>query len=349
MTRSVCVVPGDGIGPEVTRCAGRVLATLEKSGVGPAVELTEHPAGFDAYEELGESLPADTLEAAKRADGVLVGAMDVARLPAGAPQPLRSLRRRLGVAASIRRSQTYEGLATVAPAMDVLVVREVTEGLYSGIEYETGIDAACAVRLVTRQASAAAARVAFEEAARRSGKVTAVHKLGALPVTDAVFLRAAEEVAADFPGVELETRNVDACALEMVRAPDEFDVVLASNSFGDILSDVAAGLAGGLGLAPSGCVGPEWAYFEPVHGSAPDIAGQGIANPLATILSAGLMLRHLGEPDAADAIESAVSAVVAAGEPRTPDLGGVASSDELTDAVIAALPAAGTSSARSSS
>jgi isocitrate/isopropylmalate dehydrogenase len=337
MPLSICVIPGDGIGPEVTYCAGRVLTAVGKSGVGPAVELAEHPAGVGAYQRLGQPLPDATLDAAKRADGVLLGAMDVARLPAGVPQPLQLLRQRLGVAASIRRARTYDGLDTVAETMDVVVVREVTEGLYSGIEYEAGTDAACAVRLITRDASLGAARVAFEEASRRSGKVTAVHKIGALPVTDALFLRAAEEVAADFPGVRFETKNVDACALELIREPADFDVVLASNAFGDILSDVAAGLAGGLGLAPSGCVGPRWAYFEPVHGSAPDIAGREIANPLATILSAALLLRHAGEPVAADAVESAVSAVVAAGEPRTPDLGGTASSDEVTDAVLDAL------------
>ncbi|MPZ59837.1 MAG: NAD-dependent isocitrate dehydrogenase [Propionibacteriales bacterium] len=336
---AVCVIPGDGIGPEVTACACRVLAGLEKTPGGPSFDFDLHPAGHGTYVETGDAFPHATLEAARRADGVLVGAMDVAQMPAGTPSPLQLLRQRLGVAASIRRSRTYPGMAAPLGELDTLVVREVTEGLYSGIEYKTGEDAACAVRLITKEASAGAARVAFQAAARRSRKVTAVHKLGALKITDSVFLNAAEEIGEEFPEVTFETKNVDACAFEMVREPEEFDVILATNAFGDILSDVAAGLTGGLGLAPSGCVGPRWSYFEPVHGSAPDIAGQGIANPLATILSAALLLHHLGEKTSALAIERAVADVLAAGAPRTPDLGGDATSTEITDAVIQAMTA----------
>jgi isocitrate/isopropylmalate dehydrogenase len=219
-------------------------------------------------------------------------------------------------------------------------VRENTQGLYSGIEYAAGPDAACGVRLITREASARVARVAFEQARQRRHKVTAVHKLGALKLTDRLFLDTVSEVASAYPDVEYETRNVDACALEMVRHPQVFDVILATNAFGDILSDIAAGLIGGLGLAPSGCFGSEYAYFEPIHGSAPDIAGRGIANPIATILSAALMLRHLGEPAAAAHVECAVERVLAAGQPRTADLGGDASSAALTDAIVSALASA---------
>lgn len=167
--------------------------------------------------------------------------------------------------------------------------------------------------------------------------MTAVHKLGELPVTDGLFLEAVADVAAEFPEVTWERRNVDACALQLVRRPSEFDVILATNSFGDILSDVCAGLVGGLGLAPSACVGERWSYFEPVHGTAPDIAGQGIANPIATILSAGMMLRHLGETRAACTVDRAVSSVLRAGAVRTGDLGGSATSSQMTDAIIDAL------------
>ncbi|MPZ87954.1 MAG: NAD-dependent isocitrate dehydrogenase [Nitriliruptorales bacterium] len=336
-TYSICVIPGDGIGPEVTGCAQRVLDALQDSVGGPAFAFEQHPAGLTAYNDIGQALPAATLDAAKSADAVLVGAMDVAALPPGVPEPLTGLRTQLEVHASVRPSRTMPGVPAPSGDIDTLVVREVTEGVYSGIEYQAGPDAACAVRLVTRQASTRTARIAFQHAIERRGKVTAVHKVGALKLTDSLFLEAVEHVARGFPQVEYETRNVDACALEMIRAPEDFDVILATNTFGDILSDVAAGLAGGLGLAASGCVGERWAYFEPVHGSAPDIAGKGIANPMATVLSAAMMLRHLGERASADAVEAAVTAVLVAGSPRTGDLGGSADSQEVTDAIIQAL------------
>ena len=334
---SICVIPGDGIGPEVTGCARRVLETLGGSEGGPSFRFESYPAGADSYEASGESLPEATVAAAKAADSVLVGAMDVARLPSGVLQPLRTLRRTLDVGASVRPSRSFPGVEIPAGAIDAVVVREVTEGIYSGIEYNVGADGACSVRLITRQASTRTARIAFRQAMQRRRKVTAVHKIGALQVTDGLFLEAVAAVAEEFPEVEYETRNVDACALELVRWPEEFDVILATNTFGDILSDVGAALAGGLGLASSGCVGERWAYFEPVHGTAPDIAGKGIANPIATILSAALMLRHLEEPDAAERVEAAVAGLLASDGPRTGDLGGSASSSEVTDAIIARL------------
>jgi homoisocitrate dehydrogenase len=332
---TICVLAGDGIGPEVTGCARQVLDAVGRGG-GLRLSYSEHAAGADAFEASGDAFSPTTLEAARACDATLVGAFDVARLPKHATQPLRELRRSFDVHASIRPARSYDGLGGRHGAIDVVVVREVTEGIYSGIEYRTGPDAACAVRVITRQASARTAEIAFRQAAMRRRKVTAVHKLGALQITDGLFLEACRSVAAKYPDVTFETRNVDACALELVRHPEDFDVILATNTFGDILSDVAAGLAGGLGLAPSSCIGARWAYFEPVHGTAPDIAGKGVANPLATILSAAMMLRHLGEPDAADAVENAVADVVASG-PRTADLGGKAGSAEVTSAVIAAL------------
>lgn len=332
----ICVLAGDGIGPEVTGCARRVLESLCEKTEGLALTFEEYSAGCDAFEKTGESLSPSTMEAAKRADAVMVGAFDVARLPAHAEQPLHALRNEFDVHASVRPSRSYAGLESSYGQIDAVVVREVTEGIYSGVEYRTGPDAACAVRIITRQASARTAEIAFQQASQRRRKVTAVHKLGALKLTDSLFLEAVGDVAKRYPDVTFETRNIDACALEIIRHPAEFDVILATNTFGDILSDVAAGVAGGLGLAPSSCIGARWAYFEPVHGTAPDIAGKGIANPLATILSTALMLRYLGEPSAADAIDRAVEAVLASG-PRTGDLGGKATSADVTDAVIAAL------------
>jgi len=344
---SICVLPGDGIGPEVVDCARRVLDALSAAG-GPGFVYDVQPAGHGTFLETGASMPASSMAAAKAADAVFLGAMDVAEIPPGGGDPLGDLRIELEVGASVRPSRTLAGIASPAADIDCVVVREVTEGLYSRIEYAVGDDTACAVRVVTRDASTKTARMAFEQATARQraraaagstkpARVTSVHKIGVLKLTDGLFLEACATVARDYPDIEYETKNIDACAMEMVREPDHFDVILATNAFGDILSDVAAGLAAGLGLAASACIGDRWAYFEPVHGTAPDIAGRGIANPCATILSAAMMLRYLGEETSADAVEKAVYAVLADGVVQTGDLGGTASSAEMTDAIVAAL------------
>ena len=346
-TYSICVLPGDGIGPEVTDCARRVLDALAAGG-GPSFAFETYPAGHGTFLADGHAMPEATMAAAKAADSVLLGAMDVAQIPHGGGDPLGQLRNDLEVAASVRPSRAIVGVASPSDDIDCVVVREVTEGLYSRIEYMVGDDTACAVRVITRAASTKTARMAFEQATARQqapnpthkkGRVTAVHKIGALKLTDGLFLDAVDTVARDYPDIEYETRNIDACAMEMVREPQHFDVILATNTFGDILSDIAAGLAAGLGLAASGCIGDRWAYFEPVHGTAPDIAGKGVANPCATVLSAAMMVRHLDEAASADAIEGAVAEVLAAGEVRTGDLGGSATSAEMTDEIIGTLEA----------
>ena len=339
---TICVLPGDGIGPEVINCARRVLDTLTARG-RPGFTYDVHKAGYDLFLETGHSMPDNVLVAAKAADAVLLGAMDVAQIPPQGGDPLGGLRIGLEVSASVRPSRTIPGIPSPAADIDCVVVREVTEGLYSRDEYMGDDDSAYAVRVITRDASTKTARMAFAQAIARqqaSGKparVTAVHKVGVLKLSDGLFLEACAAVAEEFPDIEYETRNIDACAMEMVRGPGEFDVILATNAFGDILSDVAAGLAAGLGLAASACIGDRWAYFEPVHGTAPDIAGKGIANPCATILSVAMMLRYLGEDLGADAVEHAVNAVLADGAVRTGDLGGSATSAEMTDAILSQL------------
>ncbi|MBT3399577.1 MAG: isocitrate/isopropylmalate dehydrogenase family protein [Rhodospirillaceae bacterium] len=349
-THSICVLPGDGIGEEVIDCARRVLDALTAAG-GPGFSFETHPAGHGTFLETGHAMPESSMAASKAADAVLVGAMDVAQIPPQGGDPLGDLRIGLEVAASVRPSRVIPGVVSPADDIDCLVVREVTEGLYSRDEYMHDEDTAYAVRVITREASTRAARMAFEQARMRKAaraasgstkptRVTSVHKVGVLKLSDGLFLEVCAGVAQDYPDIEYETRNVDACALELVREPGHYDVILATNVFGDILSDVAAGLAAGLGLAPSACIGERWAYFEPVHGTAPDIAGRGIANPCATILTAAMMLRYLGEDDSADAVDQAVYGVLARGDVRTGDLGGTATSTEMTDAIVAALDAA---------
>ncbi len=334
--RKILLIPGDGIGPEVVGAARSVLEALP--GVVPDLrfEFAEAPIGMAALRAGHDAVPEATVEAAKAADAILLGAIDEAALPKGT-RALGPFRRLLEAYANIRPVRSYPGVRCLCPDLDVVVVRECTEGLYSGIEFETGPDAACAVRVITRQGSERVARAAFEVARARRRRVTAVHKLGSLKRTDGLFLEAVRAVEAAYPDVALETRNIDACAMELILHPAHFDVILATNMFGDILSDEAAGLAGGIGLAASAVRGDRYAYFEPVHGTAPDIAGKGIANPLAAILAAALMLEHLKEQAAARAIQRAVAAVLAEGGPRTPDLGGSATTAEVTAAVVARL------------
>jgi isocitrate/isopropylmalate dehydrogenase len=338
----ICLLPGDGIGPEVIDCVCRVLDALVDHG-GPEFVYDTQPAGHGTFLETGHSLPDATLAAARAADAVLLGAMDVAEIPPHGGDPLGGLRIGLEVSASIRPSRTIAGIPSPAANIDCVVVREVTEGLYSRDEYMADDDHAYAIRVVTREASLKAARMAFEQASARQrvsgypGLVTAVHKVGVLKLSDGLFLEACAGVAKDYPDIDYETRNVDACAMEMVRDPGAFDVILATNVFGDILSDVASGLAAGLGVAASACVGERWAYFEPVHGTAPDIAGQGVANPCAMILTGAMMLRHLKEDASADAVETAVYGVLADQTVRTVDLGGQATSRDMTDEILVQL------------
>jgi isocitrate/isopropylmalate dehydrogenase len=334
---SVAVLGGDGIGPEVVGSAQRILEHVAHLDPGFSLSFEPHSVGFAELERTGTSMSDAVAEAVKQTDAVLFGAVDVARFPAGTEDTLMRLRKLLDVSVSVRPSKSFQGVRGPGAPIDVLVVREITEGFYSGIEYAVGNEGACAVRVVTRSASRRAARVAFEHAQTRSKRLTAVHKVGAFKLTDRLFLEAVEEVAADFPDVEHRFANVDACAFDIVTKPGELDVILATNAFGDIVSDVAAGMAGGLGLASSACIGDRYAYFEPVHGTAPDIAGKGVANPIGAILSAAMMLGHFGELEAAGRIQLAVEHVLAEGTARSGDLGGGATTAMVTDAVIDAI------------
>ena len=334
--KKILLIPGDGIGVEVIGAARSVLEALARVLPELRFEFNEALMGMAALRAGQAAVPDNTVQAAKAADACLLGAIDEAALPVGT-SALGPFRRLLGGYANIRPLRAFPGVRCLCPDLDVVVVRENTEGMYSDIEFEAGAEAACAVRLITRQGSERVARAAFELARRRRRRVTAVHKLGVFKRTDGLFLETARAVGATYPDVTLETRNIDACAMELILHPAHFDVILATNLFGDVLSDEAAGLVGGIGLAPSAVLGDRHGYFEPVHGTAPDIAGKGIANPMAAILAAALMLDHLKEQAAARAVERSVAAVLAAGAPRTPDLGGSATTEEVTRAIIARL------------
>jgi isocitrate/isopropylmalate dehydrogenase len=333
----IALLPGDGIGPEVVAVAADVLRAVGAQDPGLQLDFTEAPIGLAALQTTGDALPADTVALARSADAVLHGATDAAAIPAGSPAPLHGLRVALDAYANLRPARSSPGVPSLHADVDVVIVRENLEGLYSGVEYLAGPDAACSVRIVSRHATQRVARRAFALAAQRRGLVTAVHKLGALPVGDGLWIEVITAVAREHPDVELETRNVDAAAYELVRQPQRFDVLLAENSSGDILSDIAAAVTGGLGLMASANVGDRWAYFEPVHGTAADIAGRGLANPAAAVLAAALLLEHLGERDAGARVRAAVLGALADPALHPRDLGGTATTAELSAAVVERL------------
>ena len=328
----ITLIEGDGIGHEVIPAARTVL-----EATGLSFVFDEAEAGWETFERIGTSVPEETVEKIERSDATLFGAAtSPTKKIEGFFGAIRYLRRRLDLFANVRPAK-YHPVPGATPDTDLIVVRENTEGLYVEQErrYARG-RVAIADRVITYDASYRIVEFALELAERRRGQLALVHKANVLPLSDGLFLEAAYDAAKRHPTVETEEVIVDACAMRLVRDPSQFDVLVMENLFGDIISDLTAGLVGGLGIAPSGNIGERAAIFEPVHGSAPDIAGKGIANPTATILSAAMMLDHLGEGRVARAVEEAVDRVLEAG-PRTPDLGGKATTKEFAEAVAAKL------------
>lgn len=347
-------LPGDGVGPEVAAAARRVLeAAVEDSGV--SIEIEEKSVGGAAIDAVGDPLPDDTLAACRRADAIFLGAVGGPRWsdPSAAVRPeqgLLALRKALGLFANLRPVRVVPALAGSAPlrpelleGVDLLVVRELTGGIYFGRRQEEEGGTAWDTMEYGAEEVERVARVAFEAARRRGRRVLSVDKANVL-ASMRLWRRAVEGVAADYPDVALEHGLVDAVAMRLVTAPSSFDVVLAGNLFGDILSDEAAVFAGSLGMLPSASLGEEGpGLYEPVHGSAPDIAGRGIANPIGAILSVAMMLRHSFDlPAAADAVERAVSQALDAGW-RTPDLTAngegvqAGGTEAMTEAILEAL------------
>jgi homoisocitrate dehydrogenase len=328
--RIVCI-PGDGIGQEVIPAVAEIV-----HGLLPDAMYVDAEAGYGAYERHGTPLPDATLAACRTADAILFGAVTTPPDIPGYRSPILRLRQELDLAANLRPVRSLP-IPTSRPGVDLLIVRENTEDLYSGIE-ETSADGerATTLRVITGAASRRVARTAFRLARERRRHVTMVHKANVLRATDSLFRRCVREVAAEYPDVMLDELLVDTAALRLAQQPEAFDVLVTTNLFGDILSDLAAAHIGGLGVAASANVGERIGLFEPVHGSAPDIAGKGIANPSATLLAAVLLLRHLSEHAAADRLEGATHATLAAGI-HTPDLGGTASLRDMCAAITSAL------------
>ena len=332
MPYRIVLIPGDGIGLEVTDAARRVV-----NAAGLDISWEEHLAGQTALEKLGTPLPESTLAAVRAASATLKGPT-ATPVGTGFRSVNVELRQKLQLYANYRPARSLPGVPTRYDNVDVIVVRENTEGLYSGLEHEVVPGVVESLRIVTEAASERIARFALETARRQGRKrVTCVHKANILKLSDGLFLRTCRRVAESFPDVAFDDSIIDSAAMKLVLNPQSFDIMVMENLFGDILSDLSAGLVGGLGLTPSANIGERVAVFEAVHGTAPDIAGKGVANPTAVVLSAVLMLRYLGEKGAADRIENAVRDIFAGGEIRTRDLGGTATTGEFANAIIANL------------
>src|SRR6266550_101328 len=336
MTHRVTLIPGDGIGPELAEATRRVL-----DATGLEFEWETVDTGEAVIAEYGTPLPEHVLESIRRNKVALKGPITTP-VGGGFRSVNVTLRQALGLYASLRPARSIKGLRTRYDDVDLVIVRENTEDLYAGIEHMVGPDAAESIKIITRAASERIARYAFEYAvANGRRKVTAVHKANIMKLSDGLFLDSCRTVAAAFEGrVDFEDRIVDNMCMQLVQKPELYDVIVLPNLYGDIVSDLAAGLVGGLGVAPGANIGTEAAVFEAVHGSAPKYAGQNKANPTALMLSGVLMLRHLGETAAAERVEDAIRGVIAEGRAITYDLGGRAGTSDMADAVIERLAAA---------
>ena len=326
--KTICLIAGDGIGAEVIPQARRVLDALDLDA-----HFSNADAGWATFQSTGDALPAATLAAVRSADATLFGAVSSpSERVAGYRSPIVGLRQALDLYACVR-PVVSPPLAGSRPAVDLVVVRENTEGLYSGLETSDG-ERATAQRVITRTASERIVRWALHYAQHHGRKrITVVHKANVLRETCGLFREAALRVLADADGIAVDEMLVDNAAYQLARNPERFNIIVTTNLFGDILSDVASVWGGGLGLAASANYGPHHAIFEPVHGSAPDLAGRNCANPLATFGAAVLLLRHIGETTRAAILQTAITTVLRDG-PHTPDLGGSATTTELTDACI---------------
>lgn len=323
----IAIISGDGIGKEVMESAEFLLDKLDLN-----FNFNYGEAGFECFNKNGTTLPEETVKIAKNSDATLFGA---STSTPGQPSPIINLRKKLDAYANLRPIKSYKGVKSIKDNIDFIIVRENTEGLYSQKEYGDDKEV-IAERVITRKASEKISEIAFKLAARRKkqDKVTCVHKSNVLKKTDGIFKESFYKIAKKYPQIKTEDFYVDATAMYLITNPLNFDVIVSSNLFGDILSDESAGLVGGLGLAPSGNIGDKHGLFEPVHGSAPDIAGKGIANPCSMILSTAMMLDYIGEKETALKINEAVEKVVKKGKVLTPDLGGNAKTLEMTEAIV---------------
>ena len=334
MSHTITLIPGDGIGPEVTEAVVRIL---HASGV--SIDWDRQLCGVQAFERTGKALPIELVDSVRRHRVALKGPVTTP-IAEGFTSVNVGLRKALDLYANLRPVWNLPGVASRYQGVDLVIVRENTEDLYAGLEHEVIPGVVESLKIITERASTRIARFAFAYAERHGRrKVTAIHKANIMKLSDGLFLESARAVAREHAGIVYEERIVDAACMQLVLNPGQFDVLLLPNLYGDIVSDLCAGLVGGLGVVPAANLSAEIGVFEAVHGSAPDIAGKNRANPVALLLSAVLMLQHIDEGDAADRIMSGLARVLAGGEVRTRDLGGTASTTEFADAVCRAIEA----------
>ncbi|MFN7946917.1 MAG: isocitrate dehydrogenase (NAD(+)) [Blastocatellia bacterium] len=332
MTHKITLIPGDGIGPEVT---GAVVRIIEATGVD--IEWESFVAGAEALSRFGDPLPEQVLESIKRNRIALKGPLTTPVGTGFASVNVR-LRKTLDLYANLRPVRTLPGVVTPFGDLDLVVVRENTEDLYSGLEHVVVPGVVESLKIITERASTRIAKFAFDYARSEGRKrVTAVHKANIMKLSDGLFLDCFRKVAADYPEIAADDKIVDNACMQLVMKPQQFDILLLENLYGDIVSDLAAGLVGGLGIVPGANIGELGAVFEAVHGSAPDIAGKNMANPTALLQSAILMLRYIGERKAADLIHHALQHTLAVRNVRTRDLGGTASTTEYTETIVASM------------
>lgn len=333
MSYSVTLIPGDGIGPEVADAAVRAV---EATGVKIDWQRAELTA--DIIQKAGQVLPQHVLDSLAHTHVGLKGPV-ATPIGGGFPSVNVALRKKLDLFANVRPVRTMPGVKTryMDVKIDMVIFRENTEDVYSGLEHEIVTDVVESLKIITRVASIRIARAAFAYARNGRKLVTAVHKANIMKLSDGLFLRCCREVAQENPEIEYKELIVDNAAMQLVMRPETFDILLLPNLYGDIVSDLGAGLVGGLGIVPGANMGEKSAVFEAVHGSAPDIAGKGIANPTALMLSAVMMLKHLGEEPASIRLQNAIEGVYARRESLTGDVGGTASTSQFTDAVVAAV------------
>jgi len=335
----VLVLKGDGVGPEVVNGCLQVLDAVQEVTPGLYLEYIEADAGLYCIEKYGTNLPAHTIELFKECNACLKGPMTTIEKVGAPPSVVVTLRKLFDLYVNLRPCKTYPGIRSLAPDIDLVIVRENTEGLYSGHEFKPAEGVTCSIRIITKEASRKIAKFALDLARKRSmkRKVTIAHKANVLRLTCGMFRDTCLELATQYPDITVEELHIDALAMQLIKRPAEFDVIVTTNLFGDILSDEAAQLVGGLGIAAGANIGDKYGMFEPVHGSAPKYAGKNVANPTAMILSAKMMLDWLGESDAAKRIEDAVVHVLNEAKKVTFDLGGNAKTSEMAEAIAQAV------------
>ena len=333
MTHTITLIPGDGIGPEVAEAVVRIL---KASGV--AIDWESQLAGVQAFERTGQALPIELIDSIRRNKVALKGPVTTP-IAEGFTSVNVGLRKALDLFANLRPVWNLPGIGGRFQGVDLVIVRENTEDLYAGLEHEVVPGVVESLKIITERASTRIAQFAFNHA-RRHGrkKVTAIHKANIMKLSDGLFIECSRRTAREFRDITYEERIVDAACMQLVMAPSQFDVLLLPNLYGDIVSDLCAGLVGGLGVVGAANLGTDVAVFEAVHGSAPDIAGKSLANPTALLLSAIMMLRHIDEGAAAERVMAALAAVLTEGSVRTRDVGGTASTLEFADAVAGRVP-----------